>query len=52
MVGGVLGGPMFAPRPPEELLAACAVHGRAPFNRRTLEWLDRQEQERDVRSDE
>ena len=52
MLGGMLGGPMFALRPPQELRAACAVHGRAPFNRRTLDWLHRNEQEGDVRSDE
>jgi len=34
-------GGMAAPRPREELVAACAVHGRPPYNQRTLEYLAR-----------
>lgn len=29
-------GPMMAPRTQEELVAACAIHGRPPYNDRTL----------------
>jgi hypothetical protein len=28
---------MFAPRPREELIAACSVHGHSPFNNMTRE---------------
>src|SRR3954462_11564459 len=34
-------GGMAAPRPREELVAACAVHGRPPYNQRTVECLVR-----------
>ena len=36
MTGGMLTGPMMAPRTREELVAACAVHGQSPYNHRTL----------------
>lgn len=34
----MVAGPMFAPRPREELLGACAEHGHAPFNDMTVRW--------------
>jgi hypothetical protein len=37
MRGRVLG-PMMAVRPREELIAACVVHGRSPFNDRTVRY--------------
>ena len=33
--GGSRFGPMFAPAPKQELIAACAIHGHPPFNDRT-----------------
>ena len=37
MQGSRLGGPMFSPRTRGELVAACATHGRSPFNERTID---------------
>jgi hypothetical protein len=48
---GSMFGPMFAPRPPQELRAACAVHGRPPFNRRTLQLLQEHADDRDDAAD-
>jgi len=36
MLGGMMTGPMFSPHMREELIAACRVHGRSPFNDGTL----------------
>jgi hypothetical protein len=36
-IGGRIGEIMFAPRPREELIAACSVHGHSPFNNMTRE---------------
>jgi hypothetical protein len=33
---------MASPRTREELVAACAVHGHAPYNDATLKYLDQQ----------
>ena len=30
--GTMVGGPMAGARPEEELVAACRVHGRSPYN--------------------
>ena len=38
MAGNAYSGPMMAPRPREELIAACAVHGRSPFNDQTAKY--------------
>jgi hypothetical protein len=34
-------GPMMAHRTREELIAACATHGHAPFNDATKQYLER-----------
>lgn len=34
--GSRFSGPMYAPPTPQEKTAACAVHGRPPFNDATL----------------
>jgi len=37
--GGVtLGGSVLSPRPPQELIAACAKHGRSPYNDKTVKY--------------
>ena len=37
--GGVtLGGSVLSPRPPQELVAACAKHGRSPYNDKTVRY--------------
>jgi len=36
-LGSMYSGPMMAPRTSEELVAACAVHGRSPFNDASIE---------------
>ncbi len=36
-MGDMFSGPMMVPSTREELVAACAVHGRSPFNRATIE---------------
>jgi hypothetical protein len=36
MLGGMMTGPMFSPQTREELIAACRVHGKSPFNDGTL----------------
>jgi hypothetical protein len=43
MQSSAYSGPIFSPRPPEELVAACAVHGRAPFNQQTLAFLQQRD---------
>lgn len=40
-VGLAPGGRIAIPRPPEELIAACPEHGRAPFNDASLKHLKR-----------
>lgn len=35
----IFGGPMAVQRPEQELLAACSVHGRKPFNEATIRML-------------
>jgi hypothetical protein len=37
--GGVsIGGSILAPRPRQELIAACANHGRSPYNDNTVKY--------------
>jgi hypothetical protein len=36
-LGSQFSGPMMAPRPREELIAACPVHGHHPFNDASIE---------------
>ncbi len=37
--GGVtLGGSVLSPRPRQELIAACAKHGRSPYNDKTVKY--------------
>jgi hypothetical protein len=37
--GGVtIGGSIFSPRPRQELIAACAKHGRSPYNDNTVKY--------------
>ena len=35
-LGSAYGGPMMVPHTRQELVAACAVHGRPPFNEATV----------------
>ena len=35
-LGNMYSGPMMAPRTQQELVAACAIHGRSPFNDATV----------------
>ena len=37
--GGVtIGGSVLSPRPQQELVAACAKHGRSPYNDKTVKY--------------
>jgi hypothetical protein len=45
MAGNAYGGPMTAPRPQQELIGACAVHGRPPFNDATVTYYASHEAE-------
>jgi hypothetical protein len=40
-MGNAYSGPMMMPWTPEELTAACAVHGRPPANAATVEALEK-----------
>lgn len=40
-LGNAYSGPMMLPWTPEELTAACAVHGRPPANAATVEALEK-----------